>query len=104
VHFLQIWIVPDREGIKPRYEQKKFADEEKRGRLRLVGSSDGRDGSLVIYQDAQFFAALLNAGEQVTHEIATGRTAWLQVVRGAVRVNGDDLEAGTASPWKANQS
>jgi quercetin 2,3-dioxygenase len=95
VHFLQIWIVPDREGIAPRYEQKRFPDEEKRGRLRLVGSSDGRDGSVVIHQDAQFFAALLDAGEQVTHEIATGRRAWLQVVRGVVRVNGHGLDAGT---------
>ena len=94
VHFLQIWVVPDREGIAPRYEQKRFPDEEKRGRLRLVGSSDGNDGSIVIHQDAQIFAALLNAGEQVTHEIATGRRAWLQVVRGAVRVNGHDLDAG----------
>ncbi len=94
VHFLQIWIVPDREGIAPRYEQKRFPDDEKRGHLRLVGSSDGHDGSIVIHQDVQFFAALLNAGEQVTHEIATGRRAWLQVVRGVVRVNGHDLDAG----------
>lgn len=95
VHFLQIWIVPDREGIAPRYAQKRFPDEEKRGRLRLVGSSDGNEGSIVIRQDAQLFAALLNTGEQVTHETAAGRRAWLQVVRGTVRVNGHDVGAGT---------
>jgi quercetin 2,3-dioxygenase len=94
VHFLQIWIVPDREGIAPRYEQKRFSDEEKRGRLRLVGSSDGRDGSIVIHQDVQMFAALLDAGAHVTSETASGRRAWLQVVRGAVRVNGHDLDSG----------
>jgi len=94
VHFLQIWIVPDREGIAPRYEQKRFPDEEKRGRLRLVGSSDGRDGSIVINQDVQLFAALLNDGEEVTRELVTGRRAWLQVVRGSVQVNGHDLDAG----------
>jgi redox-sensitive bicupin YhaK (pirin superfamily) len=94
VHFLQIWIVPDREGIAPRYEQKQFPDDEKRGRLRLVGSPDGRDGSIVIHQDVQLFAALLNSGEQVTHPLAAGRRAWLQVVRGTVQMNGHPLDAG----------
>ena len=94
VHFLQIWIVPDREGIAPRYDQKRFPDDEKRGRLRLVGSSDGRDGSIVIHHDVQLFAALLNSGEQVAHALATGRQAWLQVVRGAVEANGLRLNAG----------
>ena len=94
VHFLQIWVVPDREGIAPRYEQKTFPDAEKRGRLRLVGSSDGRDGSVVIHQDVALFAALLNTGEKVTHALTTGRKGWLQVVRGAVAMNGRDLDAG----------
>src|SRR5262245_22708316 len=66
VHFLQIWIIPDREGIKPRYDQKNFSDSEKRGRLRLVGSVDGRDGSIVIHQDVELFAAIFNRGEQAT--------------------------------------
>ena len=97
VHFLQIWIVPDREGIAPRYDQKRFPDNEKRGRLRLVGSSDGRDGSIVIHQDVQFFAAVLNTGEQVTHALAAGRRAWLQVVRGAVEANGQRIDAGDSA-------
>ena len=94
VHFLQIWVVPKREGIAPRYEQKTFPDAEKRGRLRLVGSPDGREGSVVIHQDVELFAALLNSGEQVTHALTTGRRGWLQVVRGAVAMNGRDLDAG----------
>jgi redox-sensitive bicupin YhaK (pirin superfamily) len=94
VHFLQIWIIPDREGIAPRYEQKAFPDAEKRGRLRLVGSAEGRDGSVVIHQDVRLFATRLDAGEQVTHALATGRRAWLQVVRGAVNLNGHDLGVG----------
>ncbi|TMH38034.1 MAG: pirin family protein [Betaproteobacteria bacterium] len=94
VHFLQIWIVPDRAGIAPRYDQKRFPDEEKRGRLRLVGSHDGGDGSIVIHQDVQLFATLLNEREQVTHALANGRRAWLQVVRGAVDANGQGLNAG----------
>jgi quercetin 2,3-dioxygenase len=94
VHFLQIWIVPDREGIKPRYEQKTFPDAEKRGRLRLVGSPEGRDGSVVIHQDVEVFAGRLNASERVAHGLATGRRGWLQVVRGAVDVNRHDLHAG----------
>jgi quercetin 2,3-dioxygenase len=94
VHFLQIWVVPDREGIAPRYEQKTFPDADKRGRLRLVGSSDGRDGSVVIHQDVELFAAILDAGEQVTLPLSTGRNAWLQVVRGAVVMNGQELDVG----------
>ena len=97
VHFLQIWIVPDREGIAPRYDQKRFPDNEKRGRLRLVGSTDGRDGSIVIHQDVQFFAAVLNTGEQVTHALPAGRRAWLQVVRGAVETNGQRIDAGDSA-------
>jgi hypothetical protein len=94
VHFLQIWVVPDRGGIAPRYEQKTFPDADKRGRLRLVGSSDGRDGSVVIHQDVELFAAILNAGEQVTLPLSTGRNAWLQVVRGTVVMNGQELDVG----------
>jgi len=94
VHFLQIWVVPKRDGLAPRYEQKTFPDRDKRGRLRLVGSSDGRDGSVVIHQDVELFAALLNTGEHVKHALKTGRRGWLQVVRGAVAMNGGDLQAG----------
>jgi quercetin 2,3-dioxygenase len=94
VHFLQIWVLPDREGIAPRYEQKTFSAADKRGRLRLVGSSDGRDGSVIIHQDVKIFAALLNAGDQVTHEVPPRRRAWLQAVRGTVAMNGQELAAG----------
>src|SRR5216684_63791 len=79
VHFLQIWVVPDREGISPRYEQKTFPDADKRGRLRLVGSSDGRDGSVVIHQDVKLFAAILNTAEQVTQALPAHRKGWLQI-------------------------
>src|SRR6202163_3124856 len=94
VDFLQIWVVPDRAGIAPRYEQKTFADADKRGQLRLVGSSDGRDGSGVIHQDVKLFAAILKTAEEVTHALPTGRKGWLQVARGAVVMNGRDLHAG----------
>jgi hypothetical protein len=94
VHFLQIWVLPDREGITPRYEQKTFSATDKRGRLRLVASPDGRDGSVVVHQDVKIFAALLNAGEQVTHKVPPGRRAWLQAVRGAVAMNGQEFSAG----------
>jgi quercetin 2,3-dioxygenase len=94
VHFLQIWILPERRAIPPSYEQKKFPAEAKRGRLRLVGSKDGRDGSLTIQQDADLYATLLDAGEMVRHPIATGRFAWLQVARGEVELNGNALSAG----------
>jgi quercetin 2,3-dioxygenase len=94
VHFLQIWIVPDREGIAPRYDQKTFADSEKLGRLRLVGSSDGRDGSIVIHQNVDLFAGILSAEQQATHALGKGRRAWLQVARGSIEANGRRLDAG----------
>ena len=94
VHFLQIWIEPDRGGIAPRYDQKTFPESEKRGRLRLVGSRDGRDGSIVIHQDVDLLAAVLGAGEKATHSLRKGRSAWLQVARGSVDVNGQTFDAG----------
>jgi redox-sensitive bicupin YhaK (pirin superfamily) len=94
VHFLQIWLLPGREGLTPRYDQKEFSADDKRGRLRLVASRDGREGSLLIHQDADVFAALLAAGETVAHALAAGRKAWLQVVRGTVEVNGQSAQAG----------
>ena len=94
VHFLQIWVIPDREGIAPRYEQKSFTDADKRGRLCLVGSADGRDGSVVVHQDVEIFAALLGAGDELSHEVAPRRRSWLQVLRGAVSLNGRELDAG----------
>jgi redox-sensitive bicupin YhaK (pirin superfamily) len=94
VHFLQIWIQPERAGARPSYAEKRFDEAEKRGKLKLIGSRDGRDGSVVIHQDVALYAAVLDPGEQVEHELASGRRAWLQVARGAVQVNGRDLAAG----------
>jgi redox-sensitive bicupin YhaK (pirin superfamily) len=94
VHLLQIWIVPSEQGIAPGYEQKKFDDEEKRGRLRLVASRDARAGSVTIHQDVDVYAALLDTSQSVTHELAAGRGAWLQVARGAVELNGQSLTQG----------
>jgi redox-sensitive bicupin YhaK (pirin superfamily) len=94
VHFLQIWLLPNEEGLTPSYEQKTFADGEKRGRLRLVASRDGRDGSVRIHQDANLYASLLDKEEAVTHALAAGRRGWIQVVRGGIEVNGKSLRAG----------
>ncbi len=94
VHLLQIWILPDEEGITPGYEQKEFAEDERRGRLRLVASKDGRDGSLEIHQDASIYSTLLSAGDQISHDLAEGRAAWVQVAQGAVTVGGERLDQG----------
>ena len=94
VHFLQIWILPEKDGLAPGYEQKTFSDDEKRGRLRLVGSRDGRDGSVTIHQDVDLYASLLGDGETVAHELAEGRKAWVQLARGRVVLNGEPLQPG----------
>src|SRR5262249_28072449 len=94
VHFLQIWLLPDEEGLSPSYEQKSFANGEKHNRLRLVASRDGRAGSVRIHQDADIYASLLDKDAAVTHALARGRRGWIQVVRGALAVNGKHLRAG----------
>ena len=94
VHFLQIWILPDRPGHAPRYGQKRFAEEERGGRLRLLASPDGADGSVAIRQDARLYDTVLTPGEHVTFELHDGRHGWIQVARGAADVNGKTLEAG----------
>ena len=94
VHFLQIWILPERSGLKPGYEEKAFSREDKLNRLRLVGSRDGRDGSVVIHRDVDLYASILEAGRGLQHTIAAGRRGWLQVARGAVAINGESLEQG----------
>ena len=96
VHFLQIWIEPAVTGIEPSYEQKFFAPEEKRGKLRLVASPDGRDGSVLVHQDAYLYAALLDGDDRVSHQLADGRKAYVHVARGAATVNGQPLGAGDA--------
>jgi redox-sensitive bicupin YhaK (pirin superfamily) len=97
VHFLQIWILPDRRGHAPGYEQKSFPAAERDGRLRVVASPDGRDGSVTLHQDALLLAGTFGAGQKGRHELGAGRHAWLHVVRGAVEVNGTALEAGDAA-------
>jgi quercetin 2,3-dioxygenase len=94
VHFLQIWILPERKGLAPSYEQKSFSTDNKRGVLRLIGSRDGRDGSVTIHQDVDLFATVLEESETVTHALRRGRIAWVQVARGAIELNGERLEAG----------
>jgi hypothetical protein len=94
VHFLQIWILPDRTGLAPSYEQRRFPEEERRGRLRLLASPDGADGSVTVHQDVRLLAALLAPGQAVGHALAPGRHAWVQVARGAVEVAGQRLSAG----------
>jgi quercetin 2,3-dioxygenase len=94
VHFLQIWLMPAKAGITPSYEQKTFTSADKRGRLRLVASPDGRDGSVTIHTDARLYAGLLDQRESAELELAAGRHAWVQVARGEVAVNGQRLGAG----------
>ena len=91
VHFMQIWIVPDKSGHKPGYEQKAFTEDERRGKLRIVASPDGRDGSVTIHQDATLATTLLAPGVTVEHALGDKRYAWIQVARGAVTVNGERL-------------
>jgi redox-sensitive bicupin YhaK (pirin superfamily) len=95
-HFLQIWIEPAARGIAPGYEQKHFDAASKRGRLRLVASPDGRDGSVTIHQDACIYAALLDGGERVIYRLPQGRRAYVHVARGKLSANGDELGAGDA--------
>jgi redox-sensitive bicupin YhaK (pirin superfamily) len=94
VHFLQIWITPEHRGGAPGYEQREFAEQERRGRLRLIASPGGEEGSVRVQQDASVYSGLLEAGEEVSHELRTGRSAWVQVVKGSVKVNGLELKAG----------
>ncbi len=94
VHFLQIWILPDRQRVTPRYQQTHFAEAEKRGRLRLIISPDAADGSLGVYQDARVWAGLFDGAERAEFELAEGRYAYVHVARGRLRVNGIEMTAG----------
>ena len=93
-HLLQIWILPEKDRLEPGYEQKAFAPEEKTGQLRLVASRGGDDGSVHINQDVKVYASILDAGKSVKQELTSGRHAWVQVISGAVDLNGYTLEAG----------
>ena len=94
VHLYQIWLLPEREGLKPSYEQKAFPDHERRNRLRVVASPDGDDGSLTIRQDARLLLGSFDAGVEVTHGLDRDRHAWLQVLRGEIALNGNVLANG----------
>ncbi|NEQ50874.1 MAG: pirin family protein [Leptolyngbya sp. SIO3F4] len=104
VHFLQIWVLPEKQGIEPGYEQIYFDPEEKQGKLRLVGSRDGRDGSITIHQDVNLYAAQLNTEEQVDYVPQSNRAVWLQVVRGGISLNGQPLSAGDGAAVTATES
>jgi redox-sensitive bicupin YhaK (pirin superfamily) len=94
MHFLQIWIQPEREGLTPSYEQRAFPAADRRGTLRLVAARDGQDGSVTVHQDVQLYVGTLAEGEELTHRLGDDRHAWVQVVRGAVVLNGTPLMAG----------
>jgi redox-sensitive bicupin YhaK (pirin superfamily) len=94
MRLLQIWLEPAEQGLEPSYEQKSFPEDERRGRLRLVASSDSREGSVRVHQDLDMYAGLFGSGERATHEPAPGRAAWVQVVRGRVRVGDIELSEG----------
>jgi quercetin 2,3-dioxygenase len=104
LHLLQIWILPDRRGHAPAYEQKAFPDGERRGRLRLVASPDGAAGSLTIHQDARVYASHLAKGELVEHALGPGRGAFIQVARGEVEVLGQVLRAGDGAAVEGERS
>jgi redox-sensitive bicupin YhaK (pirin superfamily) len=94
VHLYQIWLLPQRQGLQPSYEELSLAEEPRRGRFRLVASPDAADGSMTIHQDARLYLAALLPGQAVSHDIERGRAAWLQVLGGNVNILGNDLSAG----------
>ncbi|WP_354634671.1 pirin family protein [Planktothricoides raciborskii] len=96
VHLLQIWILPEKKGLPASYEQKMYSPAEKIGQLRLVGSRDGRDGSVTIHQDVNLYASLLAAGDKIESEIKRDRLIWLQLIKGQITVNNQAISAGDA--------
>lgn len=94
VRFLQIWFLPNAKGLKPSYEQKSFADSDKKGALKLVASNDGRGGSVVLNQDVDMYVALLDGSDSIMHGLNAGRKAWVQVAQGSMFLNGEELSQG----------
>ncbi len=94
VHLLQIWILPEKDGLEPGYEQTYFAPETKQGKLKLVASRGGNDGSVRINQDVKLYSSILKNGEEIAHELAENRHAWIQIVKGTLTLNGENLSAG----------
>jgi hypothetical protein len=103
VHLLQIWILPERKGLEPGYEQKSFPEAEKKGRLRVIAAHDAREGAVKLHQDVDLYVSLLGAGDQVEHKLAAGRHAWLQVARGEVRLDGATLKQGDGAAISEEQ-
>ncbi|APP81058.1 pirin family protein [Xanthomonas hortorum pv. vitians] len=103
VHFLQIWVMPERNGIEPSYEEKHFDTDSKRNQLRLIASPDGEAGSLRLHQDARLYASILDGDVRLQHPLAAGRIGYVQVVRGSLSVNGQALSAGDALQITAEQ-
>ena len=103
VHLLQIWILPARQGLEPGYEQKVFNEEQKRGRLCLIASEDGREDSVTIHQDASVYASVLSRDYEVVHQLKPGRHAWLQIAKGAVVLNGQALNQGDGAAISAEE-
>ena len=93
-HLLQIWILPEKSNLKPGYEQTYFAPEEKKGKLKLVASRGGTDGSVHINQDVSVYASIIGEGEEISHELSKNRHAWIQVVKGKLSLNGEELNTG----------
>ncbi len=94
LHLLQIWILPDQEGLTPRYDQKTFPVEEKHGKLRLIAAKDGRHGAVTIYQDVDLYTSILEKGDIVTYHVQPRRYTWLQIATGEATLNGQELIAG----------
>ena len=94
VHLLQIWILPDRQGLQPSYEQRAFGLEERQGKLRLIAARDGREGAVTIHQDVDLYSAVLQKGDHVSYQLQPNRYGWLQVAKGEVSLNGNALKAG----------
>jgi hypothetical protein len=94
VHFLQIWILPDRQGLEPSYEQRTFPLEQRQGKLQLIAAKDGRDGAVTIHQDVDLYSAVLQKGDRVSYQLQPNRYGWLQVAQGAATLNGFTLNAG----------
>jgi redox-sensitive bicupin YhaK (pirin superfamily) len=104
VHLLQIWLLPNQRDLEPGYEQKEYSDEEKRGKLRLVASQDGRNESVTVHQDVNLYSTILNEGEQVIYPIKQGRRLWVQVARGSVLLNGHLLSQGDAAALETEET
>jgi redox-sensitive bicupin YhaK (pirin superfamily) len=104
VHLYQIWMLPEKKGLKPAYDQKNFSETEKRGKLRLLASPDGRDGSLKIRQDNELYATVLGKGDSVKHALKPERHAYVQVARGSVELNGQQLAEGDGAAISAEKA